>query len=63
MKTFNVFYAVVTDSGVLEERCLVVDNCKVKHDAISIYHTIAPKNAMFRCVKTHLLLRAKNLLL
>lgn len=54
MKTFNVFYDVKIAFGVLEERCLVVDNCVTKLDAITAYKKIAPKNAIFRCVKAPL---------
>jgi hypothetical protein len=54
MKTFNVFYDVIIAPGVLEERCLTVDNCRTKSDAISAYVKNVPKNAIFRCVKAPL---------
>lgn len=52
MKTFNVFYDLKIAYGVLEERCLVVDNCVTKLDAITVYKKFAPENAIFRYVKT-----------
>jgi hypothetical protein len=51
MKWFNVFYDIKVSYGVLEEQCLTVQG-KTKHDAVTVYRETAPKNAIFRSIKT-----------
>ena len=51
MKTFNIFYDIKISNGVLEERCLTVENVRCKIDAIHLFKENAPKNAIFRSVK------------
>jgi hypothetical protein len=53
MKWFNVFYDVQVAYGVLEERCFTVQ-ANFKHEAVNVFRENAPKNAIFRCVKTPL---------
>lgn len=54
MKTFIVYYDVVITKGVLEERCMTVNNCVTKHDAVYAFRNSGIENAIFRCVKSPL---------